>query len=114
MFKKKKQYKKKYKKNKKLDLKKVMLVMLLVYLSFSCTYIIETRKQAGEQLQHKEDWDSSVRGKNESTDYETKLANKIAEEILKRSKVLRNIHSKKSIKAMIGDEAKRFLNLENI
>lgn len=70
---------------------------------FNCTYIIETRKQVGESVQHKEDWDASVKGQDESTDYETKLANKIAEEILKRSKALRNIHSKKSIKAMIGD-----------
>ena len=37
------------------------------------------------------------------------MANKIADEILKRSKTLRMVHSKKSIKALIGEEAKNFL-----
>ncbi len=67
------------------------------------------KKPRKDTCADREDWDASVKGDNPQVEYEQRLANKIAEEILKRSKALRMIHSKKSIKSLIGEEAKAFI-----
>jgi len=52
--------------------------------------------------------------KTKEEQYEIRLANRIAEEILSRSKALRHIHSKHSIQKIIGNEARKFLKSQNV